>query len=173
MVEVVVSVLKVALAIGLVIAWASVLLPPVARLLGGVGRASDSVGSFRAKMSVLGSSPSGPVLDLTTAAASSVGGQVSRGVPRARQSAAKKRRRDILVGLLLGTGIALLAALTVGGIAWLAFVGLGLMLGAYVALLWQVQQATLERQRKVTYFPRTQEQVAEPTALRRVGVARG
>lgn len=172
MVEVVVSVLKVALAIGLVIAWASVLLPPVARLLGGVGRASDSVGSFRAKMSVLGSG-SGHVLDLTTAAASSVGGQVSRSVPRSRQSAARKRRRDILVGLLLGTGIALLAALTVGGVAWLAFVVLGLMLGAYVALLWQVQQTALERQRKVAYFPQAHEQVPEATALRRVGVARG
>lgn len=178
MVAVVVGMLKVGLALGLVIAWASVLLPPLLRLFGGVSRSSDSIGSFRDKMSVLGSGmgrgrSSGPVLDLTMRAsggpATSMRSTVS---PNLRRSAARQRRRQVLAGLLASAGVTLLAALVVGGVAWALFAVTALLLGAYVALLWQMQQVALERRRKVAYLPQ-HERVAESPALRRVGAARG
>jgi hypothetical protein len=170
--------LKVGLAVGLVIAWGSVLLPPVLRLFGGVGRASDSIGGFRDKMSLLGGSAlparrgaDGPVIDLTARAAVPTGA-ASLGARRPRQ-AAKKRRRDILVGLLAGAGATLLLALVVGGLAWGLFGVTFVLLGAYVALLWQMQQMAVERRHKVAYLPHGEVAPAEVPSLRRVGSARG
>ncbi|QGG96090.1 hypothetical protein [Actinomarinicola tropica] len=166
--------LKVGLAVGLVVAWASVLLPPIARLLGGVGRPSDSVGSFRQKMSVLGGGmgrarSGGPALDLTSRL-SAPAASMRTGVRRT--STARQRRRQVLVGLLASTGLTALAGLVVGGIAWALFAVSVLLLAAYVAMLWQMQQVALERRHKVAYLPR-QEDHAEAPALHRVGAARG
>lgn len=180
-VAVVVGMLKVGLAVGLVIAWGSVLLPPVVRLFGGVGRASDSVGSFRHKMSVLGGSalPSrrgaeGPIIDLTVrAAAPSPVGAGSLGGARRQRQAAKQRRRAILVGLLGAAGASLLLALVVGGLAWGLFGVVAVLLGAYVALLWQMQQMAVERRHKVAYLPHGEAPRAEAPVLRRVGSVQG
>lgn len=175
-VAVVVGMLKFGLAIGLVIAWGSVLVPPVLRLVGGVGRgrSSDSIGSFRDKMSLLGGSApmrtSGSI-DLTTRPITSSFAPVAGSARRQRQ-AATQRRRNILTGLLLANGVTLLAALVVGGIAWAAFTVALLALAAYVGLLWQMQQAALERRHKVAYLPQHDAAVEAP-ALRRVGTARG
>ncbi|MBK5224380.1 MAG: hypothetical protein JJE52_16205 [Acidimicrobiia bacterium] len=159
------------LAIGLVIAWGSVLVPPLLRLLGGARRPSDSIGSFRNNMSLLGNSGSaggrdGLVLDLTAARASTSAARRNRQV-------VKKRRRDILVGLVVGATMALLAALTFGGIAWAVFALVAVALAGYVGLLWTAEQAALERRQKVTYFPHAERREAEPARLQRVGSSRG
>lgn len=156
MVDVIVQLLKYGLVLGLVLAWASILLPPVVRFVGGrVGRGADSVGSFRSNMDRLGggarragAGATGPVLDLTQRPVSS-----TVGVAGTRRVSARKRRRDILVGLLALGGVLLLGALALGGVLWYAFGLSFLLLGAYVALLWSMQQAQLERQRKVSYLP--------------------
>lgn len=175
-VAVVVGMLKFGLAIGLVIAWGSVLVPPVLRLVGGVGRgrSSDSIGSFRDKMSLLGGS--GPVrssgsFDLTTRPIAASFAPVA-GAARRQRQAATQRRRNILTGLLLANGVALLGALVLGGVAWLAFAAVLVALVAYVGLLWQMQQVAVERRRKVTYLPQHDVTVEAP-GLRRVGTARG
>jgi hypothetical protein len=172
-VAVVVGMLKVGLAVGLVIAWGSVLLPPVLRLFGGV-RASDSIGSFRDKMSLLGGTgpvrrSGGPVIDLTVRPA---GLSPAAGAARRQRQAAKQRRRNILVGLLAASCATLLAALALGGLAWALFGVSAVLLGAYVALLWQMQQVAVERHRKVAYLPQADASVADAPALRRVGTAR-
>jgi hypothetical protein len=155
-VDVIVQLLKYGLVLGLVLAWASILLPPVVRFVGGrVGRGADSVGSFRSNMDRLGggarragSGVGGPVLDLTQRA-----GSATVGMPTTRRVSARKRRRDILVGLMATTGVLLLGALALGGVLWYAFGLTFVLLGAYVALLWTMQQTQLERQRKVAYLP--------------------
>lgn len=179
-VDVIVQLLKYGLVIGLVVAWASILLPPVARFFGGrLGRGADSIGSFRSHMSQLGgggnrrTSGSGPVIDLTTR---SVGGSASLQRPMVaaapRRPSARKRRRDILTGLLASTGVLLLAGMAFGGVAWYAFGLAAVLLVSYVGLLWSIQQAHLERQRKVAYLPRNEVAPQMATDLRRVGAGR-
>ena len=143
-----------------VIAWSFVLVPPAARLLRGVIRPSDTIGSFQQKMSLLGGSspagiapgptsvetPNGPVLDLRAHRVQRGSTERSAAARSAAQRrASRKRRRDIFTGLLGATGVSLVMALAVGGAMWLAFV-------AYTALLWQLQQSVLERTHKVAYL---------------------
>lgn len=168
MVAAVVGILKFGLAIGLVVAWGFVLVPPLLRMVGGVsrGRAGDSIGSFRDKMSLLGGTPVRPAasFDLTTRSA-----DLGAGTARRQRQALKQRRRNILVGLLGAAGITLLPALLVGGIAWAAFGVTAIALAAYVALLWQAQQVALERRGKVAYLPQQDRAVPNDGAqLRRV-----
>jgi hypothetical protein len=177
-VDVIVQLLKYGLVLGLIVAWASILLPPVVRFVGGrVGRGADSIGSFRSNMDRLGggsrrASLGGTVLDLTDRGAA-VSLDVAR-VPsdRLRRVSARKRRRDILVGLLATTGVMLLGGLVVGGLLWALFGLTFVLLAGYVGLLWTMQQAHLERQNKVAYLPR-EELVSQPHAqLRRVSSGR-
>lgn len=172
MVDVIVQLLKYGLVLGLVVAWASILLPPVLRFVGGrVGRGADSIGSFRSHMSSLGRgagrSVAGGVIDLTHRAAPASAGAPSRA--GARRVSARKRRRDILTGLLASTGLLLLVGLVLGGLAWALFGLSAVLLVAYVGLLWAMQQSALERQRKVTYLPRTEMAPSHHADLRRVG----
>ena len=178
MVDVIVQLLKYGLVLGLMVAWVSILLPPVVRFVGGrVGRGADSIGSFRSNMDRLGggsrrASSGGTVLDLTTRGAA-VSLDVGR-VPadRVRRVSARKRRRDILVGLLAASGVLLLGGLVLGGVLWPLFGLSFVLLAGYVGLLWTMQQAHLERQHKVAYLPRD-EVVAQPHAqLRRVSSGR-
>jgi hypothetical protein len=187
-VDVIVQLLKYGLVLGLIVAWASILLPPVVRFVGGrVGRGADSIGSFRSNMDRLGGGSrraslggtvlggtalGGTVLDLTDRGAA-VSLDVAR-VPsdRLRRVSARKRRRDILVGLLATTGVMLLGGLVVGGLLWALFGLTFVLLAGYVGLLWTMQQAHLERQNKVAYLPR-EELVSQPHAqLRRVSSSR-
>jgi hypothetical protein len=175
-VDVIVQLLKYGLVIGLVVAWASILLPPVVRFVGGrVGRGADSIGSFRSDMARLGgrartaSAGGGPVLDLTTRATTARPAPLRSGAPRA---SARKRRRDILVGLMGSTGVLALAGIVLGGVAWYAF-GLSLvLLAGYVGLLWTMQQSHLERQRKVSFLPHNEVVSAPRADLGRVGTGR-
>lgn len=66
---------------------------------------------------------------------------------------ARRRRRDVLFGLMAGSALFLLLAVALGGV----FVFLGLvslaLLGAYVALLVRAQRIAEERRAKVRYLP--------------------
>jgi hypothetical protein len=175
-VDVIVQLLKYGLVIGLVVAWASIILPPVVRFVGGrVGRGADSIGSFRSDMARLGgrsrtaSAGVGPVLDLTTRATAARPAPVRSGGPR---TSARKRRRDILVGLMASTGVLALAGVALGGLAWYAFGLSFVLLAGYVGLLWSIQQAQLERQRKVSFLPHNEVVSAPRADLGRVGTGR-
>lgn len=167
MAEVVVGMLKIGLAVGLLAAWGFVLIPPVIRLLGGINRPNDTIGTFRANMSVLGGNRSDSRNSLAPQASQSF----SEMSARRQRAAAKKRRRDVLVGLLASAGVTMLLALFVGGMAWALFGVSVLLFGGYVALLWSVQQSHLERRSKVAYFPQAQNPSLQGPALRPVHTA--
>ncbi len=155
------------------IAWGFVLVPPAIRLLSGVIRPSDSIGSFRHKMTVLaGSTPSSYLSGSSQAvgqaapigpAPAPVPSQVldlaerrrvnSDRAAAARRRAAKARRRQIFTGLAVSVPVTFLMALVLGTVGWLLF-GLSILaFGGYTALLWQMQQRALERRRKVAVLP--------------------
>ena len=67
-------------------------------------------------------------------------------------SQTKKRRRDVLVGLLAATGVTFLGTLVMGGMVTYLF-GLSLILTvAYVAALASIQKRAIERRAKVRYL---------------------
>jgi hypothetical protein len=156
------------------IAWGFVLVPPAVRLLSGVIRPSDSIGSFRHKMTVLaGSTPS----TLLAGQGHAASGQVEVPVVQvhdlserrrvhadraaaARRRAAKARRRQVFTGLLASVPLTFLLGVVVGGPAWVLCLLSVVALGGYTALLWQMQQRALERRRKVAVLPT----VAQPVA---------
>jgi hypothetical protein len=73
----------------------------------------------------------------------------------ARRSArvnAKKRRKDILVGLLAATAVTALGALLVGGLLRPLFVVALVLTAGYVTLLAQAQKRVLEQREKVRYL---------------------
>lgn len=166
-----------ALLVFCLIAWGFVLVPPAVRLLSGVVRPSDSIGSFRAKMTVLGGSPPlNPTIDLTATdqRVLDLGGRISSraSAESARQRrAAKARRRQIFTGLMGATPVTFLAAVVVGGPAWVLFALTLFSFAGYTALLWQMRQAALERSRKVAFLPGTEASVGARSQLRPVSVA--
>jgi hypothetical protein len=173
-----------ALLVFCLIAWGFVLVPPAVRLLSGVIRPSDSIGSFRNKMAVLaGSTPSGylrgpvappagvpvadprQVLDLAEHRRTHANRNDA-----ARRRATRARRRNIFTGLLASVPVTFLLAVVVGGPAWMLFTLSILAFGAYTALLWQMQQAALERRNKVSVLP-SAPATSQVTELRRISVA--
>ena len=135
--------------LGLAGLWAVVLVPPALRALSRFGRSSDSVGSFRNNMTVLGgATPAGRVGRTPLGApAPTVGSR-----PRTRAEV-RKRRRDVLVGLLAVSGLLLVVAVVVGGAAWMAWLVSAGLLAGYVALLVQLKAAAAEREVKVAFLP--------------------
>lgn len=133
--------------------WAAVLLPPVVRNRR-EGRPDNSVTSFRAQLSTLERATPGTSLR-TVAPGSSLGAPM---VPSAmNRSDAKRRRRDVLVGLLGATAFTFLLLVLVGGTGiTLLFLASASALGAYVYALRQLQVRSIERVAKVrTLRPRS------------------
>ncbi|MDZ7679081.1 MAG: hypothetical protein U5K29_11070 [Acidimicrobiales bacterium] len=193
-----------ALLVFCLIAWGFVLVPPAVRLLNGVVRPSDSISSFRNKMSVLsGSTPS--TLRGAGVAAAPAGPRAGRpaepepevegfgidlrdgadhavldlaahrrarpnGADVARRRAAKRRRRNIFTGLLAALPVTFLLAVVFGGPAWVLFMLTMVAFAAYTALLWQMQQAALERGRKVAVLPTGPGAVAQRGEARHVSL---
>lgn len=169
------------------IAWGFVLVPPAVRLLSGVIRPSDSIGTFRTKMAVLaGSTPSSALNGSASAPAGvPVLEAAPLGAPRQvhdlaerrrshatrqdslRRRAAKARRRRIFTGLLVSVPVTFLLAVVVGGPGWMLFTLSLLAFGGYTALLWQMQQTALERRTKVAVLPSTPV-AGQVTELRRI-----
>ncbi len=73
-------------------------------------------------------------------------------------SQARRRRRDVLVGLGAATAVLAVLALTVGAVFVALFVLAAVAMGAYVALLVRAQRIGAERDAKVRYLP-------QPTTL--------
>ena len=89
---------------------------------------------------------------VTSLSVSSVSGQAYFAPHRPSLSQTKKRRRDILLGLLAATGVTLLATLAMGGLATYTFVVALVLTVAYVVALANLQKQALERRAKVHYL---------------------
>lgn len=131
----------------LAIVWAIVLVPPMVRNRVD-SRPGSSVTSFRNGLDVLGRAapgaslasrrPSRPDLPLP-------------GAPTGR-AAARKRRRDVLVGLVATAAFTFLLALAFGGILVLVHLAVDVALAGYVFLLVQLRKLASERSTKVRYL---------------------
>ncbi len=133
----------------LAVVWAAVLVPPFVRSRRD-GHPGSSVMSFRAQLSTLERATPGsslrPMVDTHRQA-----GPVALGSIDAR-----RRRRDVLVGLLGATGFTFLLAVVLGGMFVLAFLLSAAALGSYVYALRQRHLRTMERMAKVRVLtPRT------------------
>ncbi|MCU0310554.1 MAG: hypothetical protein MUE36_06395 [Acidimicrobiales bacterium] len=119
-------------------------------------RRVDSISSFNRHLSVLErTTPGGMARHDLGAARARVGLAPSTGgdvVRRPVLSPAKKRRKDILTGLMVAVGTTAVAALVMGGVFRLLFVLAAVLLGAYVALLVQTQKRMREQREKVRYL---------------------
>ncbi len=146
----------------LAMVWAAVLVPPLVRNRRDA-RPDNSVVSFRAQLSTLERAMPGTSLRSTPHAASLAA--VRMGMNR---SDAKRRRREILVGLLGASVLTFLLLLAVGGpVATAAFLFSATGLGAYVFALRQLQLRSMERVAKVrTLAPRAMP--APVLAMRRI-----
>ncbi|MCU1353310.1 MAG: hypothetical protein JWM05_2519, partial [Acidimicrobiales bacterium] len=124
----------------LIVVWLVVLLPPLLRNHR-EGRPGDSVLSFRRTLSTLERARPGAMQRAGYAAVRPVGGMT--------RSEARKRRRDVLFGLGGATGVSLLLAIGLGGIAVLMFACCAVLLAGYTMMLIQVQKQAVEREAKV------------------------
>ena len=139
----------------LAVVWVAVLVPPYVRNRADA-RPTDSIRRFRRQLAILGRAAPGsaPRLTLVTE------------VPSTRRSRAalRKRRKQVLVGLLAGMGITLVLGLVPGLRAVLALHGLlDVACAAYVALL--VRRRREAERASVTYLPTAPSAPAEPALL--------
>lgn len=125
----------------LAVVWAAVLVPPFVRSRR-EGRPGSSVTSFRAQLSTLERATPGsslrPVAEHRSGQSSPLGSLDAR-----------RRRRDVLVGLLGASGFTLLLALVLGGVFTLVFVLTAGATGSYVYALRQRHLRAMERTTKV------------------------
>ena len=136
--------------------WAVVLVPPFLRNRRDA-RPDNSVVSFRAQLSTLERATPGTSLR-SMAHASSMSPRSAPMMPMfMNRSDAKRRRREILVGLLGMTGFMFLLLVAFGGtVITLLFLVAATALGTYVFALRQLQMRSTERVAKVrTLGPRT------------------
>jgi hypothetical protein len=125
-------------------------------------RRVNSITSFSKHLSILErSQPSSRVSAPVAAGTSPLPGGAYFAPHRPKMSPQKKRRRDILFGLLGATGVTVLGALFMGGLLTVLAVLCLLMTVAYVTLLANAQKRTIERRTKVRYM-------ADPVAARQV-----
>ena len=145
--------------LGLAVVWAAFLLPSWLRRRR-EGRPADSVLSFRRQLSTLErATPGGGYAPISQPIARHSG-------PRSRAEA-RRRRRDVFYALLAATVVSLLLAVVMQG----PMLCLG-ALGAYTALLVQIQRRTLERVQKVRPL-RPQTVTPDPAYLLRRSVSNG
>ena len=153
----------------LAVIWAAVLLPPYLQNRS-ESRPADSISSFQRQLSVLErrSVVVNPALQRTTPTTRSYTASMAPG-PRLMRSEAKKRRRDVLFTLAGAAAVTLLIALVLGGPVWGLNLVCDALLGAYVVLLAQAQQRTMERETKVRYLPSRASGPEPALLLRRSG----
>lgn len=119
-------------------------------------RRVNSINSFSHHLSILErTSPGGRGSGRSSSASTGLSGQGYFAPRRPSMSQTKKRRRDILVGLLAATGVTFLGMVVMGGMVTYLF-GLSLVLtGAYVMALANLQKRAIERRSKVRYLDGT------------------
>lgn len=144
--------------------WAAVLVPPMLRSRR-QGSPDNSVVSFRAQLSTLERATPGTSLrDLPPGSASIRGMSMATS---AQQIDPRRRRRDVLVGLLAATSFSFLLFVAFGGTftTFLFLLSIGAT-GAYVYALRQMHVRSTERHAKVR--PLRRPEVARPAmAMRR------
>jgi hypothetical protein len=125
--------------------WAVFLVPQVLRARADRGP-SDSIGAFRAQLSVLERAT--PVTRTGRPAARIP----SYSRPASQRELARKRRRDVLFGLLGSMGATLLLGAVVHPLL-LVHVMLDVLFVAYCTLLVRARNVAAEREMKVRYLP--------------------
>lgn len=127
--------------------WAAVLVPPILRSRR-EGRPDNSVVSFRAQLSTLERATPGTSLrNLPPGSASIAGMAMPTYAPGIDP---RRRRRDVLVGLLCSTGFFLVLAGLMGGtLLTMLFLLTAGSTGAYVYALRQMHLRAIERVAKV------------------------
>lgn len=139
----------------LAVVWAAVLVPPFLQARR-EGRSGSSVLSFRAQLSTLERAiPGSRFLETHSGRVQAVvpGSYPITGLTPAE---ARRRRRDILVGLLGASVFTLLLAVAVGGVFLVLFLLTAATTGGYVYALRQRHLRRLERSAKVrALVPRT------------------
>jgi hypothetical protein len=137
----------------LAVVWAAFLTPQVLRARAEKTPA-DSIGAFRNQLSVLErTAPAG--MGRHPRAAASLRrpspGQLSA---RSSREVVRRRRRDVLVGLLAGmSATLLLGMIPIFHVLLLVHVLLDLLFGAYCTLLVRARNVVAEREMKVRYLP--------------------
>lgn len=154
--------------------WAAVLVPPYLQNRRET-RPGDSIASFRSQLSVLerttpGGRTSGNLARLDVGRPQSV----RRAVPSAsaaRRAEARRRRRDVFVTLLGAVGVTFVLALALGGAVWMLHLAVDVVFAAYVLMLVNLQQRSMERDAKVRYLQPARSVVSrdEQILLRRSG----
>ncbi|MGH9278583.1 MAG: hypothetical protein ACRD12_10835 [Acidimicrobiales bacterium] len=175
----------------LAVIWAAVLIPPALRARA-EGRPADSITAFHRQLSVLrrtgprtgrgdnhdgedtyGQGHVAPVR-LAAAYGTQVGGRQAHAVAARRQ--ARRRRRDVLNGLLATAAVTLaLGAIPALRMLWVIHVVVDVLLIGFVALLIRQRNLATERDLKVRLLPTARRQSydrsgwtgAEPALLRR------
>jgi hypothetical protein len=114
-------------------------------------RKVDSISSFNRHLSIL--ERTAPGGSTRSSAPVARGPGIGLGAPpmarRPALSPAKKRRKDILTGLLAATGVSMLGGLFIGGVFRMLFVATLLLTVGYVALLVSAQRRVVEQRTKV------------------------
>ena len=156
----------------LAVIWAAVLLPPYLQNRS-ESRPADSISSFQRQLSVLErrSVMVNPSLQRPMSNVRSIGTSMSTSSAawRLSRTEAKKRRRDVLFTLAGAAGVTFLMALLLGGPVWGLQLVCDVLLGAYVVLLAQAQQRSVERDVKVRYLPNRAAPPEPAFLLRRSG----
>ena len=132
--------------------WAVFLVPQVLRARAEKAPA-DSIGAFRNQLSVLERAtpvtrtrPVRPVDRIPSYA------PTGYGRPASSRELARRRRRDVLVGLLGAMGVTLLLGLVVP-VLLMVHLLLDVLFVAYCALLVRARNVAVEREMKVRYLP--------------------
>ena len=150
----------------LAVIWAAVLLPPYLQNRS-ESRPADSISSFQRQLSVL--ERRAVMVNPSLQRMPSGDRSYEAAALRLSRSEAKKRRRDVLFTLAGAAGLTFVLAVMLGGPVWGLQLLCDLLLGAYVVLLAQAQQRSVEREAKVRYLPTRQARPEPALLLRRSG----
>jgi hypothetical protein len=132
-------------------------------------RRVNSISSFSNHLSILErSQPKSRSMAPVASGSTALRGGAYFAPHRPKLSQQKKRRRDILFGLLAATGVTALGAFFLGGIFTVLFVLSFLLTAAFVTLLASAQKRSIERRTKVHYIAET----AAPASAARAGGSR-
>lgn len=154
----------------LAVVWAVFLVPQVLRARAEKTPA-DSIGAFRNQLSVLERAT--PGLPRHRIARSAAALPVLHGPvgyrPRSvsQKELVRRRRTNILLGLLGTASVSLLLAVLLGGMLLQLHLGVDLLLVAYCGLLVRARNVASEREIKVRYLPGPMRVPAEPQLLLR------
>lgn len=151
----------------LAVVWAVFLVPQVLRHRAEKAPA-DSIGTFRNQLSVLERATPGMLVRPANAPILGGGAPMPFAYGRrpSRRELARRRRLNLLVGLLGAMGLTLLGSFVLPSLFTLHIV-LDLLFVAYCALLVRARNVAAEREMKVRYLPGRQAAMPEPQLLLR------